>query len=161
MEENKREVSGERSKVSGRNDVFQEKKMIKIIMDDREPKVMELIGKMKGVEFKRRRLKVGDYLCDGCPDVVVERKTIDDFCGSIINGRFKKQVEGMKKYKWRYVLVSGRIKDRTTEIHEHCVLGKIVSLLINHDVRVICVDDDWQLVYIMRRIFERHMEVGK
>ena len=127
--------------------------------DDREPKSMEVTAKLVGgLEFLRKRMEEGDYVWK---DVCIERKTVDDFCGSIMNGRFEKQVKRMKeKYKWVYVLVSGRISDRTTEMHEHCILGKMAALLVNHQVPVICVDDDFQLCYLLKRIFERHKEVG-
>ena len=129
---------------------------MKIIMDDREPKGIELMADVVGgMKFERKRLKEGDYICDECPDVVIERKTIDDFCCSIIDDRLKSQREKMARFPKKYILVSGKIKDRTSAIHEHSILGMVVSLMIKDGIFVVFLDDDFQLLYVMKRIFER------
>jgi len=128
-----------------------------ITFDDREGKAVEnmmLLVDEKMV-MMRKRLEVGDYVND---DVCVERKEINDFCISIMDGRMDKQLENMKKnYKNNYVVVIGRIKDRSVEIHENCVLGMISKLLVN-GISVICVDNEWQFLFLIKRIFERHKE---
>lgn len=127
---------------------------MKLICDDREDggvlgMVMESID---GAEVAR--LKVGDYVCDEL-GVVFERKTIDDFCGSILDGRVKRQCENMREeYENCFVLISGRIGDRKSDIGEHCILGMMSSLVVM-GVQVICFDNDEQLVYFMKRILER------
>lgn len=128
---------------------------MKIQADDREDgEVIEKLRALK-VDVEVERLKEADYVYE---DIGVERKTINDFCLSIIDGRMKSQAEKMlKKYFHNYVLISGRISDRTTEIDENCILGMISSLLVK-GVSVVCVDDDEQLVFLMKRIFERHSE---
>ena len=60
-----------------------------------------------------------------------------------------------KEFDNVFVLVSGHIKDRRAQVHENCILGKIVSLVVNDGVNVLLLDDDIQLVYVMKRIFER------
>ena len=128
---------------------------MKIICDDREPKSMDTVAEMVGgIEFERKRLKTGDYIHG---DVVIERKTIDDFCGSIIDDRLTNQVAKMKEsFKHIYILVAGKIKDRTSEIHENCILGKMSSIIVKHNISIITLDNEPQLVYLMKRIFERH-----
>jgi len=129
-----------------------------ILVDDREPAGMGMYLDVLGVEWERKRLTVGDYV-EG--DVCIERKTVDDMCGSIVDGRMKRQVERMKKeFKFCYVLVSGRLGDRKSEVHENCILGKMVSLMVRDGVCVLCVDNDEQLAYVMKRIFERHAAVN-
>lgn len=131
---------------------------ISVICDDREPRSMDVVAKVVGgIRFVRKRLLVGDYVMG---DVCVERKTMDDLCGSVVDGRLKKQVKAMKaKYKYCYVLVSGKIGDRHSDIHENCVVGAMVSVMVNAGVSVMILDDDFQLCFAMKRIFERHMEV--
>ena len=125
-----------------------------IQQDDREPNLQVLADTLElGIVFERIRLNEGDYIVD---DVCIERKEINDFCGSIIDGRLEKQIEKMKvKYKKIFILISGRIKDRTSEIDENCVVGMIVSLLIKHNIPVLIFDDDFQLIFAMKRLFER------
>ena len=125
--------------------------------DDRENGiVIEELMKM-GVECKLCRLKACDYICG---DVCVERKTIDDFCGSIMDGRMKGQVKKMQKFKHKYILISGRIGDRKADIGENCVLGMISSLVVG-GMNVVCIDNDKQLAFLMKRIFERYFEESK
>lgn len=134
------------------------KDKIQIICDDREPLSQKMFCETidSGIELIRKRLNEGDYICG---DVVVERKEINDFCSSIMDKRLEHQIENMKlKYKNIYVIIVGRIKDRTTEIDEHCILGMISSLLVKHKVSVAMVDDEFQFLYLIKRIFERHLE---
>ena len=130
-----------------------------IKFDDREPTSTEMMMKLvdDDVLMLRTRLECGDYVWE---DVCIERKTIDDFCGSIMDGRIANQVDRMNDmYKENFVIVVGRIKDRTCEIHENCVLGKITSLVVKHGINVICVDDEFQFLYLMKRIFEKYEEI--
>ena len=130
---------------------------MKVICDDREPKSMDMIAlTVGGIEFERKRLKTGDYVLG---NVCIERKAIDDFCASILDDRLTNQVAKMKEsFEHIYILVAGRIKDRTSDIYENCILGKMASILVKHKVSIITVDDEFQLVYLMKRIFERHQE---
>ena len=129
-----------------------------ITCDDREPKKMdELAEQVGGITFDRKRLTTGDYISG---DVIIERKTINDFCGSIKDGRLKGQIAKMKAspYKHIYILISGHISTRTSDIHEHSILGMMASILVKHNISIITVETDKHLVYIMKRIFERHSE---
>lgn len=129
-----------------------------IEMDDREKNNIEIFAKLidENLVFMKKRLEEGDYVWR---DIVVERKQIDDFCSSLMSGRLESQLEKMKlKYKKIYLIVVGRIKDRTSEIHEHSILGMMVSCLIKHNVNVLVVDDEWQFIYVLKRIMERWKE---
>jgi ERCC4-type nuclease len=127
---------------------------MKILVDDREPKGMLMLMDTVGLDWERKRMTTGDYVFG---DVCIERKTIDDLCGSIVDGRLEKQIEKMKKdFEFVYVLISGRVGDKVSEVHENCILGKMVSMVVKDNVRVLCIDSDIQLVYVMKRIFERH-----
>ena len=130
-----------------------------IEIDSREPESMEMLAKLvdEKLIFIRKFMDVGDYV-NG--DVVIERKEINDFCCSMMDGRLEAQVEKMKeKYENCFIIIIGRIKDRTSEIHEHSVLGMIVSLIVKHKIGVIMVDDEFQFMYAMKRIFERYKEI--
>ena len=129
-----------------------------IKIDSREPQGIEELMKLvdEKIEFLREFLLEGDYVCN---NVCIERKEISDFCGSIMDGRMESQIERMKKkYDKCYVIVIGRIEDRKTEIHENCVLGMIVSLLVKYKINVITVDNEYQFLYVMKRLFERHAD---
>jgi len=130
--------------------------MVLVKVDDREPDVVFEIMKELEITTVRCRMDEGDYVWN---DVVVERKTIDDFCGSIIDGRLKNQVEKMRqKFPFIYVVVVGNIGDRTSEIHENCILGMLASLAVK-GVQFLMVDNERQFCYLVKRIFERYEEV--
>ena len=126
---------------------------MRVEVDDREPLWVDALLVAQGFDVDRKRLKVGDYVCGG---VVVERKTVDDLCGSIVDGRLKGQVEKMKgSFDRVYVLVSGSLSDRRSAIHINSVLGMMVSLLVDDGVQVMVLENDEQLFWAMKRLFER------
>ena len=127
---------------------------MKILCDDREPKSMDVFAQMTGgIEFERKRLKTGDYVCG---NICVERKEINDFCASIIDGRLESQVKKMKRdFKYNYIIVVGRVKDRTSEINENCILGKMTSLIVKHDMKLLFVDDEFQFCYVLKSLIEK------
>ena len=59
-----------------------------IEMDDREPEMQLLADLNKtGIEFDRKRMITGDYAFG---NLLIERKEIDDFAGSILDGRIER-----------------------------------------------------------------------
>ena len=66
---------------------------MRVIMDDREPEVIERLLRRNGVFVERRRIEVADYLIG--MDVCIERKTLEDFLRSIYDGRLFEQIEEM------------------------------------------------------------------
>ena len=127
------------------------KNKIIVEVDDRESG-MDIILEVTGLEVVKKRLKVGDYRCG---DIVVERKEINDFCASIVDGRLKRQVENMKNGDKWFMIVVGHIKDRACDVHEHAILGKMVSLIVKHNMKLIFVDDDFQFAYVLKNIIEK------
>ena len=81
------------------------KNLIKILMDDREPKdaVFRALTAMDDVTIQIRRLPVGDYRVDDY--LLFERKTLKDFAISIVDGRFFKQMHRLCRSSLKGVLV--------------------------------------------------------
>jgi Fanconi anemia group M protein len=137
------------------------KEIIVVDMDDREPKSINAFNDTLelGMTLERKRMSTGDYVCG---NVCVERKEISDFCGSIMDGRIENQVKKMKEAGFiSYVIIVGSIKQRSSEINENCVLGMISKLAVELGVCVLMVDDDFQFLYLIKRIFERHRDLNK
>jgi ERCC4-type nuclease len=141
----------------------------KILEDDREFGALNDYFEVLEVERDVQRLTIGDYVWisknrewSGAPcKLCFERKTIDDFCASIMDGRLDEQIRNMKSFfntRDIYILISGRIDDRKSDMNENCILGKIVSLIIKAEVKVILVDDDRQLAYVIKNIIEKKNE---
>jgi len=64
---------------------------IAVIVDDRESKseVIKFLSETKNVSVDIKRLSLGDYLVDN--RLIFERKTLNDFALSIIDGRLFSQ----------------------------------------------------------------------
>ena len=93
------------------NNIFQkseerkEKPKPKIIADLHEKNSLvasELVGLGVDVEFKH--LKVADYLIG---NAAIERKTISDFINSMLNKRLLIQLEELKQYEKRLLIIEG------------------------------------------------------
>jgi len=132
-------------------------KAITVICDDREPKSMDMIADtVEGITFERKRLKTGDYIYE---NICVERKEINDFCGSIMDGRLESQVKKMKEdFPHNFIIVVGRIKDRTSDIHENCILGKMTSLIVKHDMTLLFVDDEFQFCFVLKSLIKKTLD---
>lgn len=84
-----------------------------ILVDDREP--VDIVNSLRnfGVEVQVQRLTAADYIVG---NFAVERKTVEDFHFSIVDGRLWRQLKGMlDQFPTSNILlvISGRIPPRT------------------------------------------------
>ena len=70
----------------------------KIIADTHEKNslIISELHSNKDVELEIKSLKIGDYLIG---DIIIERKTINDFISSMINKRLIQQLKQLQKYQ--------------------------------------------------------------
>lgn len=105
---------------------------MEIIIDTRE----QLPLSFTGHETTRRKLDEGDYATEeSIPNVVIERKSIEDFYGSIIQGhaRFKREIL-RSAGKQFFIFLEGNKKD----VFDYCktrkfnplTMAKIVDTMI-------------------------------
>ena len=133
---------------------------MKIKQDTREPE-LQLLADLNemSIEFVREFMKVGDYEFN---NVIVERKEIDDFCNSILDKRIENQVKNMKQSgKVCFIIIVGNMKDRKVDIHENCLLGKMVSLIIKHNIKILWCEDEFQFLYLLKNVYEKTNEMSK
>ena len=64
--------------------------MIKLIIDNREIKLIELLEK-NNILIEKRNCEIGDiiYEYEEKPFIIIERKTLNDLSNSIKDGRYK------------------------------------------------------------------------
>jgi ERCC4-type nuclease len=105
---------------------------ISVIVDDRESKseVIQFLSKMKNVSVDIKRLSLGDYLVD--KRLIFERKTLNDFALSIIDGRLFSQAIRLASSKYNSVLLlEGTGKDLTeTGIRREAMQGALITVSI-------------------------------
>jgi len=136
-------------------DVHEDKKIIKVF--DKEK-----------INYEVRSLKVGDYNVVGGDEKVsticFERKSFDDFVGSVYSGRLFEQLMNMQKnFDYNYLFVVGYFEDFV----KGCIyskrkaptvewyLGTIASILVRYDVKVFAVKNNRQMVRLMKKIVEK------
>src|SRR3989338_929271 len=119
--------------------IFSKKKLIqkdlpkpKIIIDIREKNSLVASEIVKlGMEMEFQTLKVGDYIAN---DVVIERKTVSDFVGSMINKRLTRQLEELQQYPKKILVIEGIYEqelypeNNLEGVHPNAIRGFLISI---------------------------------
>ncbi|MGB9499171.1 MAG: ERCC4 domain-containing protein [Dissulfuribacterales bacterium] len=125
---------------------------ITVIADDRERKshVIECLSGMPDVEVKISRLLTGDYLADN--RLVFERKTLNDFAMSIIDGRLFKQVARLANSRYKPVLIlEGTGRDLSeTGIRREAIQGALISISLIYGIPVLRAMDSNETARLIR-----------
>jgi len=130
-----------------------------LILDTREPEKIENYIKKLNIEYKKEALPIGDFVCKE-KDIVIERKTIEDFAHSIRSGHLTKQLLQMQENFSRcYLLISGSLKDSyfkglsgwTVEHH----VGSLCSIAVRYNIKILILDNDKQLISAVNKIINK------
>ncbi len=118
----------------------QENKPEKIIIDYREKNSLVASYLIKeGLEIEFKELKIGDYIVK---DVIIERKTVSDFISSMINQRLLKQIEEIKQYENKLIIIEGisekeLYKEENYSINPNAIRGFLLSIALKHKIPLI------------------------
>ena len=136
----------------------QEEGKIKIICDSRERNtvvIKELIN--KGIELGFERLDIGDYICSD--QIVVERKTEEDFVKSIIDKRLFAQTKVLVESCSRPVLIiEGDLKLFSSSLHPHALAGALASLATDFRLPIIYTRNQKETAEILYSLARREQE---
>jgi Fanconi anemia group M protein len=111
-----------------------------IIIDYREKNSLVASHLVKlGFIVEFRELKIGDYIVK---DTVIERKTISDFLSSMINHRLLNQIEELKQYENKLLIIEGisekeLYNDEEGGINSNAIRGFILYILLTHKIPII------------------------
>ncbi len=112
-------------------------------VDSREGKSsIASILEEKNAMVKVRTLEVGDFMLSD--DVIVERKTVEDFLSSMVDGRlFNQLVLLSSNCNSPLLLLEGSIEDlfALRDIHENAIRGALISIATNYRVPIIFTRD--------------------
>jgi ERCC4-type nuclease len=112
---------------------------IDIVADDRERAsgVIPFLSSIPEVSVRIERLSSGDYLADR--RILFERKTLQDFAVSIIDGRLFKQVLALTKSKFRSVLIlEGGGKDAEgLGVRREALQGALVTISLIFNIPIL------------------------
>lgn len=119
---------------------------MKIIADSHEKNSLvaaELVG--LGVDVEFQHLKVADYISG---EIAIERKTISDFINSMINKRLLRQIEELKQYNKKLLVVEGIEEQELYNednngkgIHGNAIRGMLLHILLETNLPVLLTKD--------------------
>ncbi len=129
---------------------------LQVTIDDREPSILEEEFRKTGnMIIHRQRLVAGDYLFDG--DLLVERKTIPDFCQSIKDGRLFNQAKLLTKSPVPACLIlEGKNRDfKKTEFSPRAIRGILLSLSLAFRLPILKTKNSRETVQVMLQSFKQ------
>ncbi|MCG3259158.1 MAG: DEAD/DEAH box helicase family protein [Candidatus Heimdallarchaeota archaeon] len=138
-----------------------EKGKIKVICDSRERNsvvIKELMN--KNVELGFERLDIGDYICSD--QIVVERKTGDDFIKSILDKRLFVQTKVLVESCAKPVMIlEGNFNLFSSSLHPHALAGALTSLATDFRLPIIHTQNQKETAEILFAMARREQEERK
>jgi Fanconi anemia group M protein len=136
-----------------------------ILVDYREKNslvVSELIS--LGIDIEMKELKVADYIVK---NTAIERKTVSDFVSSMLNKRLLKQIEELKQYENKLLIIEGYeeqeiYNDDKEGVNGNAIRGFLLSITLRHKIPVIftkSAEDTAKFISVLARKKE-HEEVS-
>jgi ERCC4-related helicase/intein/homing endonuclease len=133
-----------------------------IFVDNREQAssvTKDLFG--KDCKIIMKQLAIGDYVLS--KDVCVERKTIEDFLSSMIDGRlFNQMIDLRQNYPKPLVLLEGNVNELFTSrnIHKNAIMGALTSIALDYNVPIINTKDTKETAEYLYVIAKRE-QIGR
>ncbi len=139
-----------------------EAKKLKIIADLHEKNSLvasELIS--LGIEVDFQHLKVADYLIG---NIAIERKTISDFINSMINKRLLRQLEELKQYGKKLLIIEGTeeqelYNDEPEGMHGNSIRGMLLYIFLEANCPIIFsknYEDTARFLFLIARKMEKN-----
>ncbi len=126
-----------------------------ITIDSREQNskvVKELF--QKGIKINTARLTTGDYLV--LENTVIERKSVDDFLESLINGRLFSQAKALSRdYTRPMIIIEGQGLFNRRNIDEKAIYGALASLAVDFNLPVLMTRDERETASLIHAILSR------
>jgi ERCC4-type nuclease len=113
-----------------------------IIIDYREKNSLVASHLIKlGFPIEFKELKIGDYIVK---DTIIERKTVQDFLSSMLNHRLLNQIEELKQYDNKLLIIEGiseqelyKEENINKGINPNAIRGFLLSILLKHKIPII------------------------
>jgi len=141
---------------------FENKKNdIKIIVDHREYRsnVVKNLA-IKGILLEPQQLDTGDYVLSS--RIGVERKNVDDFLESLINGKLFKQISQLRDAYSRPVLIlEGENLLTKRNINHNAIFGSLASISVDFGIPVLMTKDEMETADLLNVIAKREQKQDK
>ncbi len=139
--------------------------MIEILIDTRE----QLPWEFKGYKTSQKALKTGDYSLKFLDtyfddDIILERKTLDDFvgCCGIHRERFERELERSMEIPHFFIIIEGSWKEIEmgnyhSKINPNSVIGSILSWQIKYGCHILLTENRTRAKRLAIKIFENYL----
>lgn len=137
--------------------------MIKLIIDNRETKLIELLEE-NGIEIERRNCELGDiiYEYEERPFIIIERKTLNDLSSSIKDGRYKEQkmrlINNYDNCKKIYLIENVGIFNLSEDILSSCKINSIlrdnISIIESKSLK-----DSYNIILKIKKNIEKYKDI--
>ncbi len=135
-------------------DLQQDRENLPIVyVDTRE--LAQFVDKLRhrGALVEVKQLDIGDFVASS--EIVIERKTIDDFVKSVYDGRLFKQIANMSnKYPRPILVIQGERKD-LSGIGESAFYGAVASIVSDFKVPIFFAPSERDVIEIVYHIARR------
>ncbi|MFT4312565.1 MAG: DEAD/DEAH box helicase [Candidatus Woesearchaeota archaeon] len=138
----------------------QEQPEFRLLVDSREKQsgvLRDLHGK---VQLDFAQLQIGDYQVS--PEVVIEYKKVDDFVGSLLDGRMLEQVKQLKSHVRRpLIIVEGESVFSARNVHPNAIYGLLTTIMVSFGVPILFTKDGQETAQVLYLLAKREGSTKK
>jgi len=132
-----------------------------IVVDSRElgsPTTREL--SKYDILITQETLSIGDFIISD--RTAIERKTVEDFVASIIDGRLFEQISNLKSaYEMPVLLIEGESFETSRNIAPEAVMGAVASVIVDFGVPVVWTRSPSETALLLLSIARREQSKGE
>ncbi|MFW6038688.1 MAG: DEAD/DEAH box helicase [Candidatus Saliniplasma sp.] len=130
-----------------------------IDMREQNSKVVTEISK-KGIRIDTAQLSVGDYIIS--EDTAVERKSVEDFLESLIDGRLFSQAKSLKEqYISPIIILEGEGLHHKRNISDNAVYGALASIINDFRIPVVSTKNEEETASLISALVSRKKGVKR
>lgn len=112
------------------------------------------------IAITQETLSIGDFIISD--RTAVERKTVEDFVASIIDGRLFEQVSNLKSaYEMPVLLIEGESFQTSRNIAPEAVMGAVASVIVDFGVPVVWTRSPSESALLLLAIARREQSKGE
>ena len=124
----------------------------KIIIDTREKNSLVPTYLIKeGIPYQKEKLEIGDYLIS---DLIIERKTFNDFLSSFYSKRLINQLTNIKKYPRKILILEGDYNNLCQEKIK-IIKGLILSINVKFQIPILYSSNELETSKILIKILTK------
>jgi len=142
-------------------DYNKDNKQVKIIVDYREYRsnVVRNLS-LKGVFIEPQQLDIGDYVLSS--RIGVERKNVDDFLESLIDGKLFKQITQLRDtYSRPLLILEGENLLTKRNINHNAIFGSLASITVDYGIPILTTKDGFETADLLNVIAKREQREEK